>query len=138
MSAATQITIDQQRLVCPRCESGMVAVNDELDCMICGYVDYSWKPVSTQPRRVKRGDNVRFRLPYIGDFQSMKGNFISVRLDRTTTKQRLDVNCPFCSDGMEQTSLTCSGKGVREERYICSQKHRVNLMRDCDGGLGWR
>ena len=138
MVAVTQITTERQRLACPRCESDLVAVYDELDCLICGYVDYSWKPVSMQPQRVDKGDNVRFRLPYIGDFQSMKGNFISVRLDRTTTKQPLEVSCPFCGIKMEQTSLTCSGNGARVERFICSQRHRVNLIRDCDGGLGWR
>ena len=137
MVAAAQLTIDDQRLVCPRCESDMVVVYDELDCMICGYVDYSWTP-AVQARRVVRGDSARFRLPYVGEFQSMQGNFISVRLDRTTTKQPWEVNCPFCGERMEQTSLTCSGKGAREERYICTQSHRVSLMRDRDGGTGWR
>jgi len=39
------------------------------------------------------GSDLRMRLPYVGDFQSMSGNFISVRLDRTTTKQPWEVNC---------------------------------------------
>ena len=138
MVAATQLGIDEQRLVCPRCDNGMVVVYDELDCMICGYVDYSWTPPSARPRRLNRGAEVRFRLPYVGSFKSMQGNVILARLDRTTTKQALDISCPFCGNCMEQTSLTCSGKGVREERYICDQNHRISLMRDREGGLGWR
>jgi ribosomal protein S27AE len=138
MVAATQQTTDQQRLVCPRCESGLAATYDELECLICGYVDYSWTPSTAQPQRIKRDGDVRFRLPYVGDFHSMQGNFILVRLDRTTTKQPLEVSCPFCGDRMDQTSLTCSGKGAREERYICRDNHRVSMMRDRDGGMGWR
>ncbi|MDP6714208.1 MAG: hypothetical protein QF368_06255 [SAR202 cluster bacterium] len=138
MVAAAQFTIDEQRMVCPRCDSGMVAVYDELDCMICGYVDYSWTPPSSRSRGAGRGAEVRYRLPYVGDSSSMVGNTIIVTVDRRTTKQPLNVSCPFCDGGMEQTSLTCSGKGAREERYICNQSHRVSLMRDREGGLGWR
>ena len=79
MVAATQLTTDQQRLDCPRCESGMVANYDELECMICGYVDYSWTPPVRRPRRINNGSEVRFRLPYVGEFQSMKGNFVLAR-----------------------------------------------------------
>ncbi|MCH2316068.1 MAG: hypothetical protein MK524_06660 [SAR202 cluster bacterium] len=92
MVAATKVGNDEQKLACPRCESGMSAAYDELECLICGYVDYSWKP-AVQPRRVEWGSDLRMRLPYVGDFQSMSGNFISVRLDRTTTKQPWEVNC---------------------------------------------
>ena len=38
MVAATKVGNDEQKLACPRCESGMSAAYDELECLICGYV----------------------------------------------------------------------------------------------------
>lgn len=126
-------------MICPRCDT-MLRINyDEPECLQCGFVDYKYVP--PQPVQKKKSiisTGTHYILRYVGDFPSLANTLTHVRLERLRNRVVYGVNCPFCGEDMEQSSLSGKRREVREERYKCTEGHRVSLIPDKTDSLGWK
>ena len=80
----------------------------------------------------------RYILRYVGEFPSLVETLTYVQLRRLRNRAVYVPTCPFCGGGMEQSSLSGKRREVREERFSCELGHRVSLMPDRNGDLGWK
>ena len=129
----------RSRMTCPRCQTHLTINYDEPECLQCGYVDYSYTPVS--PIRAIRNifsAGTQYILRYVGEFPSLSGRLTHVQLQRLRNRVVYGVECPFCGNTMDQSSLSGKRRELREERYKCEQGHRVSLAPGKDGALGWK
>ena len=131
--------VSEKRTNCPRCTSILRLNYEELECLQCGYVDYSY----VHERSVKPGNSIistgtRFILRYVGDFPKLVNTLAHVKLHRIRNRIAYGVSCPFCGRAMSQSSLSGKRREIREERYKCASGHRVSLTPSIDGGLGWK
>ena len=125
-------------MVCPRCDSKMIVTYDELECLLCGYVNYAYKPpVKLKPKSLV-STGTRYVLRYVGEFKSLSETLTYVKLRRLRNRVVFGVTCPFCDKEMDQSSLSGKRREVREERYKCESGHRVSLLPKKDGSMGWK
>lgn len=129
----------RSRMICPRCQAKLRINYDEPECLQCGFVDYSYIPVvSKQVKKSIISTGTRHILRYVGEFPSLTETLTHVQLQRLRNRVVYGVDCPFCGNAMDQSSLSGKRREVREERYKCSQGHRVSLTPGKDGSLGWK
>ena len=127
------------RSLCPRCHDPLVKGFEEPECLRCGYVDYTY----TEPARAGRPTNLvsagaRYVVRYVGESKRLIHTLAHVQAVRLRNKAVYEVTCPFCSTTMEQSSLSGKRRDVREERFKCSQGHRVSITQGANFSLGWK
>ena len=138
-ASTERLTPQTRRLYCPRCETRLVSGYDEPQCLSCGYADYSHtSELDSNRKRSIVSTATRFILRYVGDFPTLTERLAHVRLVRVRNRVVFDVNCPFCDNAMDQSSLSGKRPEVREQRYRCDQGHRVSLVPGKAGMMGWR
>ena len=124
---------------CPRCSHGLSNGRDEPFCVRCGYVDYNAaSKAQLRERTTLLGQGTRYVLRYVGNYPYLTDTLCQVRVLQARNHTQYGVNCPFCQQGMTRTSLSGKRREIREERYKCSQGHRVSLAPGPDGELGWK
>ena len=123
---------------CPRCSASLILSYDDPECLRCGYVDYSYTPPAPKVRDNLMSQATRFVFRYIGDSPRLSETLTHARLERVRNKVVYGVECPFCENMMEQSSLSGKRRELREERYRCSMGHRVSLIPKRGGGMGWK
>ena len=127
------------RITCPRCETVLSVNYDESICMVCGYVDHQYSPVELLSKRENMvSSGTRYVLRYVGEFPSLRDTLAHVKLQRLRNRIVFGVSCPFCDKSMMQSSLSGKRREVREERYKCTEGHRVSLTPTKNGALGWK
>jgi len=106
---------------------------------MCGFVDYNFTP-RPQPSRSLLATGTHFLVRYIGSFPAMKERLVHVHAVRGSgvAKIRHDANCPFCGRSMEAVALSIKRKQICEDRYICPEGHRISLLQDRGGDVGWK
>ena len=128
---------------CDRCGTRLVMGYDEPECMSCGWVDYSHTNANTNASASTNGASIisaatKYVLRYRGDFANLGETLVHARVVRIRNRVAYAVNCPFCDQVMEQSSLSGKRPDAREQRYKCSHGHRVSLVPTTRGMLGWR
>ena len=122
---------------CPRCYAGLFKTYDEPQCFQCGYVDYEY----TAPKASERSllsSATRFVLRYKGDFDRLEGTLTDIELKRVSNRTVLGVTCPFCTLPMNQSPPSGGRRPASEKRYRCERGHRVSLIEDDAGAVGWK
>ena len=126
-----------RRKTCPRCSAHLQLSYYEPECLQCGYVDYTYSPTNGAKKSLI-SSGTRYVLRYVGEFSALSKTVTHIKLHRVRNRVEYWVNCPFCDNSMEQTSLSGKRREVREERYKCTEGHRVSLTPVRNGGLGWK
>ena len=141
ITSVASSTIGEARplLICPRCDSRLRFNYDEPICLQCGYVNYAY----TAPDQIRRKTNLmsagtRSVLRYVGEASTLSDTLTHVKLVRLRNRVVYGVRCPFCRQAMSQSSLSGKRREAREERYKCSDGHRVSLTPGRNGALGWK
>ncbi|CAI8053413.1 hypothetical protein GBAR_LOCUS29214 [Geodia barretti] len=75
---------------------------------------------------------------YVGDFPALSETLAHVKVVRIRNRAGFDVECPFCSQAMEEASLSGKRPEARERRFKCTDGHRVSLIPGKTGVEGWR
>ena len=125
--------------ICPRCDALLTISYDDSTCILCGYVDHDYRPpeiISKRQNMVSSG--TRYVLRYVGEFPSLAETLAHIKLQRLRNRVVYSVTCPFCAKAMIQSSLSGKRREVREERYKCTEGHRVSLTPTINGSLGWK
>ena len=132
-------TTAPEDLICPRCDTLLRINYDEPLCLQCGYVDYDYVPSDALLRKTNLFTTAtRYVLRYVGEFPSLADTLTHVKLVRVRNRVVYGVNCPFCGEPMAQSSLSGRRREAREERYKCTEGHRVSLTPGKEGSLGWK
>ena len=127
------------KYLCPRCQTKLIIGYDEPECSTCGYVDYEYEPRPTTDNRSILRSATKFILRYIGDFENLSNTIANVKVVRVKNRVVYSVECPFCLNPMEQSSLSGKRAEIREQRYKCEKGHRVSLLPNKKHkGLGWK
>lgn len=126
-----------ERDTCPRCGAHLRKGYFEPECLQCGFQDYSRTPINGATKSLI-SSATRYILRYVGDFAALSNTVTHIKLHRVRNRVEYIVTCPFCARNMVQTSLSGKRREVREERYKCSDGHRVSLTPVRAGGLGWK
>ena len=125
--------------VCPRCSSRLYTGDDELQCIMCGFADYSVTKVGLdRPSTNVVSSATRHVFRYVGDFPTLSETLTHAQLVRVRNRAMYAVKCPFCQQEMERSSLSGKRPDIREERYRCTDGHRVSLIPTRSGKLGWK
>ena len=125
--------------ICPRCDARLRFNYDEPICLQCGYVKYDYAAPDQMRRRTNlMSAGTRSVLRYVGDFPTLAETLTQVKLVRLRNRVVYGVTCPFCGQAMTQSSLSGKRREAREERYKCSDGHRVSLTPGRNGALGWK
>ncbi len=124
---------------CTRCHARLVNIFDEPQCPVCGWADYSKIPELTRGTGIL-SSATRFVVRYAGESRTLGETLADVRVVRVRNRVAYEVNCPFleCQKTMEQTSLSGKRPEVREQRFRCTDGHRVLLVPGKNGMLGWK
>ena len=124
---------------CARCGTRLVMGYDEPECLSCGWADYSYTDTRVNPNGTSIiSTATRYVLRYCGDFPRLTETLAHARVVRVRNRVVYAVNCPFCDNVMEQSSLSGKRPEAREQRYKCIDGHRVSLVPAKRGMLGWR
>ena len=136
MSAA--IPLSNNNPLCKRCNARMVMGYDEMECVMCGYADYSYaREMPTGPKNLL-STATEYVFRYVGDFPALSEKLTHVKVVRIRNRAGFDVECPFCSRAMEEASLSGKRPEARERRFKCKDGHRVSLIPGKSGVEGWR
>jgi hypothetical protein len=111
---------------------------DEPECLPCGFVDYTYTPPTPIVNGSLISSGTRFVFRYTGDARNLSETLAHVQLQRVRNRVVYRVTCPFCRLQMDQSSLSGKRRELREERYRCPDGHRVSLIPDKDGNMGWK
>jgi hypothetical protein len=125
--------------LCPRCGGRMVRGYEEPLCPACGFSDYQ-NPAKATTRTGRQNflsSGTRYIVRYIGSYIQMKRKVIFVRSVHRELTHSFSVRCPFCEESMVENSESCHLPRNREMRYFCSFGHRVSLVLDKTGLIGW-
>ena len=124
---------------CPRCHDTLVRGFEEPECLKCGYVDYRYRdrPRNGRPKNLVSA-GATYVLRYAGDSPQLAHTLAYVQAVRLRNRAVYEVTCPFCSNLMEQSSLSGKRRDIREERFKCHQGHRVSLTPGKNRSLGWK
>ena len=131
-------TATGNRIYCARCDTMLSVSYEESLCMVCGYVDYNYVSPNGTTSKSMLSSGTRFVLRYVGDFKSLAETLTHVKLQRLRNRIIYGVSCPFCGGSMEQSSLSGKRREMREERYRCTEGHRISLTPTPSGALGWK
>ena len=124
---------------CPRCSGFIFASYEEPGCLLCGYVDYFSPPLQSITRSTSiLNKGTEFILRYKGDSEWLSETLTTVKVVRVKNRVTYDLDCPFCGSGMEQASMSGHRKEMKEERFKCSDGHRVSLIPSEEGVVGWK
>ena len=123
---------------CPRCQASLIMTYNEPECIQCGFVDYKYVPPTPISAKNLMSSATRFVFRYIGDSRNLKETLVEVQLRRIRNRVVYEVTCPFCQSQMNQSSLSGKRREIREERYKCVQGHRVSLIPQKKGSMGWK
>ena len=127
------------KYLCPRCQTKLIIGYDEPECSTCGYVDYEYEPPANHNNKSILSSATKFILRYIGDFENLSNTTANVKVIRIKNRVVYSVECPFCLNTMEQSSLSGKRAEIREQRYKCEKGHRVSLLPNKKHkGLGWK
>ena len=124
---------------CVRCGASIVMGYDEPECITCGWVDYSYtkaKTTSNVPNLISTA--TKYVLRYCGDFPKLAETLTYAKVVRIRNRVGYAVNCPFCHEIMEQSSLSGKRPDAREQRFRCTEGHRGSLVPTKRGMIGWR
>ncbi|MQG39836.1 MAG: hypothetical protein FI718_07645 [SAR202 cluster bacterium] len=125
--------------LCPRCQTKLIIGYDEPECSTCGYVDYEYEPRANNDNKSILSSATKFILRYIGEFENLSNTTANVKVIRVKNRVVYSVECPFCLNPMEQSSLSGKRAEIREQRYKCEKGHRVSLLPNKKHkGLGWK
>ena len=124
--------------LCKRCGTRMVMGYDEMECLMCGHVDYSYSREMPSGPKNLLSSATDYVLRYVGDFPALSERLAHVKVVRIRNRAGFDVECPFCSRGMEEASLSGKRPEARERRFKCTDGHRVSLIPGKSGVEGWR
>ena len=127
----------QPASICPRCDADLLKTYDEPQCLQCGYVDYLYTP----PQRRVQGlvsSATRLVLRYVGEFSGLQQTLTNVELKRVNNRAVMGVTCPFCTQPMDQSPPSGGKRQSTEKRYRCVRGHRVALIEDDAGVIGWK
>lgn len=124
--------------VCPRCEASLIMTYNEPECIQCGFVDYKYVPPTPISAKNAMSSATRHIFRYMGDSPNLKETLVDAQLRRIRNRVVYDVTCPFCRSQMDQSSLSGKRREIREERYKCTQGHRVSLIPRKSGHMGWK
>lgn len=137
-SAPSPAVRTRQHQECPRCEASLIMTYNEPECIQCGFVDYKYVPPTPISAKNLMSSATRFVFRYIGDSPNLKETLVDVQLRRIRNRVVYAVTCPFCQSQMDQSSLSGKRREIREERYKCTQGHRVSLIPRKSGSMGWK
>lgn len=132
---------DQRRdSLCRRCSTPMVMGYDEMECLMCGFVDYAFTRERSGRRRNLLSTATEYVLRYVGGSPSLAETLTHVKVVRIRNHAGYNVLCPFCSQSMTEASLSGKRPDARERRFKCTDGHRVSLVPgpDKSGVDGWR
>ena len=73
-------------------------------------------------------------IRYGGDFPALTETSIYIEVARRSTRAGFDIPCPFCSQAMEEVSLSGKRREGKERRFKCADDHRV-LVRESSNGM---
>ena len=123
--------------ICKRCSSRMVMGYDEMECIMCGHVDYSFSRKPTSGRKNLLSTATEYVLRYVGDFPALSETLTHVKVVRIRNRAGFDVKCPFCSRGMEEASpFRQATGGARAALQVHGRASRVpDTRQDRRGGL---
>ena len=116
----------------------MVMSYDEPECLSCGYADYEYTRKFSGDHDNLLSTATRYVLRYVGDFPALTETLTHVKLIRIRNRVGFAVNCPFCEQIMEESSLSGKRPEAKEQRYKCEDGHRVSLIPGTNGMTGWR
>ncbi len=129
----------QRRGHCPRCGARLWMSYEEPECLQCGYVDYNYETHASGDRgKGVISTGTEFVVRYVGNFAPLANTVLRVKLMRHGNRLVYGMHCPFCGEAMHLSSLGVKRWELREERYKCSQGHRLLLSPDRDGSFGWK
>ena len=127
------------RMTCPRCEARLRIIYYEPECLQCGFADYQYTPApSPNGKKSLMTTGTESIVRYAGQSPSLAETLTHVKLTRLRNRAVYNVKCPFCDRPMAQSSLSGKRREVREERYKCTEGHRVSLIPGKDGSLAWK
>ena len=76
---------------------------------------------------------------YGGDFPALSETSIYTAAARRGNHVGFDIPCPFCSQAMEEVSLSGKRPEGKERRFKCADGHRVSLIPGKPGEIDrWR
>ena len=125
---------------CPRCGERLHTNYDELLCVICGYVDYSYvSPRQSNGVAASPANDDCAR--YVGGFPMLTDTVINVKLQQINGIIELTASCPFCKES--RTALLDHRKsgrvnGAQVWHYQCLVGHTMSLMATAKGTLVWK
>ena len=134
---------------CPRWGE-QLRMGMEPECF-CGYADYDYTaPVVQKEERSILSSGTALILRYSGEFPALADKLCKTQRVRKpgpsaspefgqylSGRTIWEPECPFCGQTMWQTSLSGKRRDLAEERYMCSDGHRVSLVSDEQGNLTW-
>ena len=127
------------RMECPRCEAPLRITYEEPECLQCGYVDYRYTaPAAGAGKKSLISSATRYVIRYIGTFPALTDLSAHVHVEQVRNFVLHGVKCPFCNKQMIRSSVKGNRDGVRKGFYRCDEGHRVSLITDKDGSLGWK
>ena len=105
------IPLSNNNPLCKRCNARMVMGYDEMECVMCGYADYSYaREMPTGPKNLL-STATEYVFRYVGDFPALSEKLTHVKVVRIRNRAGFDVECPFCSRGMEEASSVRQAAG---------------------------
>ncbi len=126
-------------LGCRRCDTRLVQVYDEPQCLSCGFADYRFtERANVHDRTNLLSAATRYVFRYVGDAPQLVETLAHVRVVRIRNRIGFRVTCPFCDTYMEESSLSGKRPEAREQRFKCGHGHRVSLVPRKNGMTGWR
>lgn len=114
--------------ICKRCGGRMMMGYDEPQCITCGNADYSYTREFSMNRQNLLSNATQYVLRYGGESSALSETLVHVKVVRIRNRVGFDVRCPFCSQAMEEASLSGKRPEARERRFKCVYGHRVSLM----------
>jgi ribosomal protein L37E len=138
-TSAAMIEVVPQPAACPRCATRLEFTYDEPQCPSCGFVDYArTRDIGpTSKRRSILSLGISYVLRYVGEAGNLSDLLVQMRVIGRSRGHAYAVSCPFCARLMVDTSPTGLRTGRREQRFTCSVRHRISLVHDGAGVLGW-
>lgn len=76
-------------------------------------------------------------LRYVGEAVGLSDLLTRVRLVARGPGHAYQVSCPFCLRPMVEASPVVTAAGRRQQRFACADDHRISLVQDGPGRLGW-
>ena len=126
------------RMYCPRCETTLSVSYEESLCMVCGYADYDYvSPNAKNGHQSMISSGTRYVLRYVGDFPFWRDPD-SRQAQASSEPGCIRCHLPLLQWGHGAVILSGKRREMREERYRCTDGHRVSLTPTPSGALGWK